>query len=241
MDPLIIKSYGKINLTLEITDKRSDGYHNLFSVMQTIDLCDTITFSESSKIEIESNNKLINESGNIIEKAISLLKDHSHTQKGVRIYLEKKIPLSSGLGGGSSNAAVVLNVLNTIWNLKINAATLHDLSSLVGSDVPFFMKGGTALSHGRGEKVKRLPKIRKLWILLVPEKNVIQNKTQKIYTNLKPSSYTDGSYTLKLQKTIEKTQKISNLSIMNSLKESAMQIFPNLKATESKIFNLSKE
>ena len=168
-------------------------------------------------------------------KAISLLKDHSHTQKGVRIYLEKKIPLSSGLGGGSSNAAVVLNVLNTIWNLKINAATLHDLSSLVGSDVPFFMKGGTALSHGRGEKVKRLPKIRKLWILLVPEKNVIQNKTQKIYTNLKPSSYTDGSYTLKLQKTIEKTQKISNLSIMNSLKESAMQIFPNLKATESKM------
>jgi len=235
MDSLTFKSYGKINLTLEIINKRIDGYHNLFSIMQTIDLFDIITFSESSKIEIECNNKEINESGNIIEKAITLLKDYSHTKKGIRISLDKNIPISAGLGGGSSNAAIVLIVLNTIWNLKINTPTLHRLSSMIGSDVPFFLKGGTALTQGRGEKIKRLPKIQKLWILLVPEKNVMKDKTQQIYNNLLSSDYSDGSYTLELQKIIKKKQKISHLSIINSLRESAMQLFQNLEKTESKM------
>ena len=233
MDTLTLKSYGKINLALEVTNKRSDGYHNLFSVMQTIELHDKITFIESSEILVESDNESINKLGNIITKTINLLKDYSKTKKGISVYLEKKIPVSSGLGGGSSNAAVVLNVLNKLWDLKITPSTLQELSASIGSDVPFFMKGGTALIQDRGNNVLQLHKIRKLWILLVPEKNLMSNKTQNVYNNLKASNFSDGSNTLKLKNTIEANQKISNSSMLNSLKEAAMDLFPNLEKTEA--------
>ncbi len=153
---LIVPSPAKVNLSLWIKGKRPDGYHELVTVIHTINLFDTLTFlpSDRFELEIEGNQTLPLGKSNLIVKAKELFKEATGIKPKVKITLRKVIPVGAGLGGGSSNAAATLKGLNTLYGEPLGEGELHQLAAQIGSDVPFFIKGGLAVSYGRGEKLR---------------------------------------------------------------------------------------
>lgn len=168
MKELIMESYGKINLALDVLYKRNDGYHEINSIMQQIDLKDILVFSEyESGVIIESNNnEMPLDSTNLIYKAWDKLKDMTGINKGLRIRVEKNIPIAAGLAGGSSNGAITLKALNTLWDLNLTVEELMDIGKNLGADIPFCIMGGTAKAQGIGEKLSKLKPFKDKYILL---------------------------------------------------------------------------
>ncbi len=164
-----LKAYAKINLILRILGKRPDGYHELQSIMQSVDLYDTLTLSESpSEISILCSDPALSiGQDNTVHKAAHLLKERYQIKKGVNIFLKKNIPMGAGLAGGSTDAAATLFGLNKLWGLNIPEQELSSLGANIGSDIPFCLKGGTALVEGRGEKITLLQDFPEIDILLV--------------------------------------------------------------------------
>ena len=156
--PLRVRSFAKINLALAVLGKRPDGFHEIRTVFQSIDLHDELEFHESAglQLECESLPDLPAEQ-NLAWKAAEALSRHAGSSRGVRILLKKNIPPGAGLGGGSSNAAAALLGLCRLWNLEVPRLELTSLAAGLGSDVPFFLEGGTALGIGRGEEIYPLP------------------------------------------------------------------------------------
>ncbi len=162
-------SYAKVNLYLKIGKKLSSGYHNIQSVMQKIELSDTISIEPISedKIIVECTNKELENEKNLAYMASLMLKKNFKIRHGVKIFIEKNIPLEAGLGGGSSNAATVLTHLNKLWGLRLKDKKLIELASELGSDVPFFIGENAALVEGIGDKIKKLKKSFSLNIVLI--------------------------------------------------------------------------
>lgn len=148
----------KVNLLLNILGKRADGFHELETVMQPIGLCDEITFEESKAgIELMCNEpSLATDGSNLIHRAASAFFDRTGLSAGVRIHLEKKIPMAAGLGGGSGNAANTLLALNELYGMPLRDEQLHSISASLGSDIPFFLQVQPALATGRGEQIQPL-------------------------------------------------------------------------------------
>ena len=151
-DSVTVEAPAKVNLTLEVLGKRHDGYHDIASVMQTISLFDTLTFTPADNVKVSSNVSVLNNKDNLVYRAAVLLKDEIGVSEGADIRLDKGIPLDAGLGGGSSDAAAALLGLDRLWGLGLLKTQLKDLAARLGSDVPFFLRGGSALVEGRGER-----------------------------------------------------------------------------------------
>lgn len=145
----------KINYYLKINGLRKDGYHDIVTVFQTISLYDQLSFAESPrKIEVATDHEeLQNIESNLVFQAAELLRKVKKVEKGARIFLEKSIPMGSGLGGGSSDAAFTLKGLNRLWNLKLSDDDLLKMSGKLGADVSFFLKGGVAVGKGKGDRI----------------------------------------------------------------------------------------
>ncbi|HJX69733.1 MAG TPA: 4-(cytidine 5'-diphospho)-2-C-methyl-D-erythritol kinase, partial [Dehalococcoidia bacterium] len=141
----------KLNLVLEVLGKDND-YHQISSIVQAINLCDTLNFELEYEIQFKCNEPSL-ELDNLAMEAAELLRKVTHCSKGARIELYKHIPWGVGLGGGSSDAAATLLALNELWELRLPISELAHLASELGSDVPFFIYGGTALVEGVGERV----------------------------------------------------------------------------------------
>ena len=183
-----IKSPAKINLHLEVIGKRKDGYHELAMIMQNIDLADYLEFeiNKEGLIKLKSDcNHLSLDSDNLIVKSANLLKKLSNNDLGANIFLKKNIPIGAGLAGGSSNAAATLIGLNMLWNLNLDNNELLKLSASLGSDVPFFINGGTQLCFGRGEILEKLNYKYEYGVLLLKNPNVSIStaETYKKYSN----------------------------------------------------------
>lgn len=168
MEEYIIESYGKINLALDILYKRDDGYHEIKSIMQRISLKDRLILKENHKgIIIESNHKEVPlDSSNLVYKVWERLGEITGVSKGVKIIIEKNIPVAAGLAGGSSNGAATLLALNQLWNLKLSQGELMEIAKDLGADIPFCIMGGTALAQGIGEKLTKLGPFSSKHILL---------------------------------------------------------------------------
>jgi len=165
---MLVKAYAKINLVLDVLGTRPDRYHELVTIMQTLDLHDVVEINEARKIElIVEGADLPAGSGNLAFRAADLLRRRAGFDGGADIKLVKRIPLAAGLAGGSADAAAVLHGLNNLWGLGMVASELETLGAAIGSDVPFCLRGGTALVQGRGEKVHPLPGLPPLGVLLV--------------------------------------------------------------------------
>lgn len=167
---LIIRAAAKINLGLNILGCRDDGYHELESVMQQISLYDILKFipCEDEGISFYCSDRTLSGPGNLVVKAAKLLLDRSGLSfPGVRIELYKNIPVAAGLAGGSSDAAAALLGLNRFWKLELDEQELMEAGALLGSDVPYCLRGGTALVKGRGEILESLPDLPFFWVLLV--------------------------------------------------------------------------
>lgn len=196
---LTVLAPAKLNLTLEVLAKRPDGYHEIRSVIQTINLCDRLHFQASPKVTFKSNTADWAPEKSLVSKTVGLLQETTGCAKGATIEVSNHIPLVSGLGGDSSDAAATLLGLNELWGLGLSPAKLLELATQLGSDVAFFFYGGTALVEGRGELVTPLPPLPHRWVLLVvPDVPRLPEKTGQLYASLRTSHYTDGQITQKL-------------------------------------------
>ncbi|MBN2104566.1 4-(cytidine 5'-diphospho)-2-C-methyl-D-erythritol kinase [bacterium] len=167
---MTIQSYAKINLGLLVHNKREDGYHNIETVFQLIDLHDTLIFKKvpfgsvqisCSEISIPKDDK------NLIHQAFLQYKQALHIRGGLEVTIHKRIPSGAGLGGGSSNAAATLRACESLWKEKTHHHILKRMAFEIGSDVPFFLMGGTALGMGRGEELTPLKIPLNFWVVLV--------------------------------------------------------------------------
>lgn len=152
---LQLSAPAKINWFLSVLGKREDGYHNISSLMQCISIYDNLTFEQADIIEVVSDLDIF-PSDNLVYKAASLLKQYTSYKKGAKIALHKNIPVSAGLGGGSSDAAYTLSGLNRIWGLGLSKRELSTIGVEIGSDVPFFLNCSFAFVEGKGEKITPL-------------------------------------------------------------------------------------
>lgn len=167
---IIEKAPAKINLGLDALYKRQDGYHELEMVMTSVDLADRLSFETISedKIIIETNNSFLPlDRRNHVYQAAELLKKTYNQSQGIKIHIEKKIPVAAGLAGGSSDCAATLRGLNRLWELNLSNSRLEELGGQIGSDVPYCIEGGTAFVTGRGEKIELLPAMPQCWVVLV--------------------------------------------------------------------------
>ena len=163
-----INSYAKVNVGLKILNKRSDGYHNISTIFQEIDLHDELTVSKNIRgCQFSSNvNWLHNDQNNLCIIAYNHMKE-LYDIKGIDIVLTKNISRGSGLGSGSSNAAAVLKSINKVYDLNVSDEDLIEIGSRIGADVPFFIKGGTQIGEGIGEKLIGLKSVIKGWYLII--------------------------------------------------------------------------
>lgn len=152
---LFLNAPAKINWFLSVLGKREDGYHNISSLMQCISIYDNLTFEQADTIEVVSDLD-IPPGDNLVYKAASFLKQYTSYKKGAKIALHKNIPVSAGLGGGSSDAAYTLSGLNRIWGLGLSNRELSTIGAEIGSDVPFFLNSSFAFVEGKGEKITPL-------------------------------------------------------------------------------------
>ena len=165
-----VPSPAKLNLFLHITGRRPDGYHELQSIFQLIDLCDWLEFEQTDdqQIQIEGLSSVDLEQ-NLIYRAAQILQPYAKTPSGLLIRLEKNIPMGAGLGGGSSNAATTLIVLNQLWHCGLNSEQLAELGVKLGADVPIFVHGRNAWAEGIGEHLTFIDLDQKQFIVLKPD------------------------------------------------------------------------
>ncbi len=168
--PFTLPSFAKINCGLRILGKRPDGYHEIRTVLQTVSLNDTLRFATAPgpEISLSCDDPLIpTGQNNLIVRAAIALRDHYGVRAGARIHLEKRIPVQGGLGGGSSNGSVALVGLAHLWKITAKVSELAELAAGLGSDVPFFLSGGRALSTGTGTSISALPDLEVQHLLIV--------------------------------------------------------------------------
>lgn len=172
MNPVLtVKSLAKVNVGLKIVGQRPDGYHDLYTVFQEISLADTITLTAKPEGWNLSTNAawLPTDDSNLCVKAYQKLKDLYPPVKGVSIQLDKVIPAGAGLGGGSSNAAAILKGLNSLYDLSIPDHTLETIGASIGADVPFFIRGGTQIGEGIGDRLTQLSSsIPGAYLIIIP-------------------------------------------------------------------------
>lgn len=167
-ESLALLSFAKINWNLHIIGKRADGFHELFTIFQTVSLSDRIVFQTADELVLTCDDPRIpTGETNLIIKAALALREKFAVKTGARIHLEKRIPAPGGLGGGSSNAAVALLGLKKLWKIEATDEELHEIAESLGSDVPFFLYGGSAIGTGRGTEIEPLADRREKFMLVV--------------------------------------------------------------------------
>ena len=169
------KAYAKINLLLDIINKRSDGYHNIKTIMQQIELHDIVNICKSPTVSFLCSDLNLNKN-NLCEKAAHLMIEKYNISDGVHIYLEKHIPIAAGLGGGSSDAAAVLVGMNELFELDLSINELANIAKHIGADVPYFLYGKTALAEGIGEILTPLPEHPDCYIVLACLETAVSTK-----------------------------------------------------------------
>ena len=238
---IVEKAYAKVNLTLEILGKRRDGYHDLVSVVQTVNLFDTVTLSEADSIVVECDDSDIDVDDNLATKAAIELKNRAGISEGAKISVAKRIPVSAGLGGGSADAAATLRGLNYLWNLRLSDDDLLETAASVGSDVPFLIKGGTALVGGRGEEVIPIPSARIPRFLIVKPAVRHQpgnSKTAYAFSRVDESMYTVGNLTHKLAARIRSGGDCPPELFFNQFQVIAEDIFPGWALSRDRLNNI---
>ena len=167
--PVTYRSYGKINLYLDVLDRRPDGFTNIETIFQSINLWDELRI-EGGGEDIEfacSDARLCAPEENLVYRAARLIRERAGVTAGVRIHLDKHLPVAAGLAGGSGNAAATLIALNDLWSLGFSDQALAEMALALGSDVPYCLVGGAAAATGRGEVMEVLPAIATQWLTLV--------------------------------------------------------------------------
>lgn len=231
---LILSSCAKINLGIEILGRRSDGYHDIRTLFQSVDFADRLEFrlTENSRIALKGNDPDVPwDETNLIFRAAALLKEMFPDTPGVEILVEKNVPPGRGLGGGSSNAAITLYALNMLWSLGLANRELRSLAARLGADVPYFLEGGLCLGEGRGDVLTSLPDLPVLFCVLVLPRFAVS--TAEIYARL---PLTSGCKDSKMSEFLAR-REFGRLE--NGLEQTTLSLYPRLQAI--KAFFLERE
>lgn len=214
MRVLTLTAYAKLNLGLRVMGTRLDAYHEIESTLQTIDLADRLTLRQTEALDVQL--EIFPDSGHapeddLVHRAASLILARADHPSGVAIRLEKRIPIGAGLGGGSSDAAATLVGLNRLWSLELPMSDLWELALQLGSDVPFFLRGGRCRVGGRGERIEPVKASRdETFVLLIPPWSLSTGAVYREYDQRSPSSPLDSPYP-------------------NDLEAAALQLAPQLR------------
>jgi 4-diphosphocytidyl-2-C-methyl-D-erythritol kinase len=234
-----LPSFAKINWYLRIIGKRDDGYHELCTVFQTVSLFDEIHFSESDDLVLSCSDVLIpNDENNLIIRAANKLRNRFGITKGAKILLEKRIPAPGGLGGGSSNAAIALLGLARLWKLATEPDELLKLAESLGSDVPFFLKGGTAIGTGRGTEIEQVQDIVENYMIVVSPG--VDVSTCKAFGFLAAPSLTksESKSILQICRLEARELKLRQSGLKNDFENAVFKIEPEIKRVKKKLFDL---
>ncbi len=225
---IFVPAWAKINLTLSVLGKREDGYHALASVMQTISLSDTLRIQATydDRITCAVDVPSLRNDDNLAVRAARLLQDEGYMAHGAALELLKEIPAQGGLGGGSSDAATVLIALNQLCALGVSQSRLEELAARLGSDVPFFIHGGTALIEGRGESVTPLPDCEPLWLLIAHPP--ISVSTAVVFRSLDQAEYGDTHDTDIVVEAIRSGSRLPLERLSNTLEPLVMRTWPEV-------------
>jgi 4-diphosphocytidyl-2-C-methyl-D-erythritol kinase len=224
----VTKSNAKINIGLNILYKRADGFHEIKTIFQEISLYDTLEFRPASNIQIKSQSlHCPTDSTNLAFKAADTLNCQSGLSKGIEITIHKSIPIGSGLGGGSSNAACTLSYLNNIWSLGYGPNRIATLGSRIGSDVPFFFTGGSAIGMGRGEILEPIKIFNNYWGVLVAPSYGVSTKWAYTKSNF---SLTKRIKKINFGNFVQKSTDLKHwkVELKNDLEPAVFSAYPEL-------------
>jgi 4-diphosphocytidyl-2-C-methyl-D-erythritol kinase len=234
MNEIIVKSHAKINIGLNIINKRDDGFHNLETIFYPINLFDEIRFTKSDKFSFNSNDENLNkEKTNLIIKAKESLENHFDIQLPIKVFLEKHIPIGAGLGGGSSNAASTILALAKLFNLELDAETVGRLALNLGSDVPFFISPVSSFAESRGEVLTSINfKLDKYLLIVNPGIHVA---TKWAFGLIKPNQPKESlkSFIGKNELKIYEIMKIAS----NDFEKIVFEHFPEIKEIKEKMLH----
>lgn len=237
------KAPAKINLSLDVRYKRPDGFHEVEMVMTMVDLADRLEMSELSRdtIMISSQAGYIPlDEKNLAFQAAKLIKDRYQVNKGVYIHLDKQIPVSAGLAGGSSDAAAALRGLNRLWGLGLSQDELMTLGAEIGSDVPFCIQGGTVLASGRGERCTPLPSPPQCWVILA--KPPIHVSTAEIFGKLKVNQIKERPNTKRVIQALQKKDFQGLCHAMgNVLEQVTIPLYPQVQQIKDCMIRLGAD
>lgn len=179
-------AYAKINLSLDVVGKREDGYHDLEMIMASIDLYDDLTFQiiPENRIRVTCEHPQVpTDERNLVYQAIRLMKDRYHIREGLAVHIDKRIPVTAGLAGGSSDAAATIRAINRLFDLNLTFEEMLDIGLYLGSDVPYCIYGRMAYVTGRGENIEPLPSLENVWVVVIhPD---IAVSTKEIFSHVK--------------------------------------------------------
>jgi len=230
-----LRAFAKVNLTLEVIARRTDGYHELRSVMQTVSLADSVIVAPSPapRFELHAPVDWQVESGvdNLAARA-----ERAYSPAGVyAISLAKRVPPAAGLGGGSSDAAAVLRALATLDGPAGGPRDLRAVAARLGSDVPFFLHGGTQLASGRGELLEPLQDLSEVWMVLVMPRLASGAKTARLFGQLAPRDFTTGQRSAALVDALQQREPAAAPLLYNAFDRVADGVFQGLEAIRSAV------
>ena len=228
-----VLSPAKVNLFLKVVSKRPDGYHNIVSIVDIISVFDVIHIEEipDDVIIIEDDKDILpKDAANTMYRAAVALKERFKINRGVRVFVEKNIPIGSGLGGPSSNAATVLKELARIWKVKINEAELNDIGKGIGADVPLFLYGNACIMRGIGNKISPV-ELPSLWYLIIYPN--ISISTRRVYEGLK-IVLTKKQNDIKLVAKFGGTREVSAI-LENDLERIGILLCPIIKTIKDRL------
>jgi 4-diphosphocytidyl-2-C-methyl-D-erythritol kinase len=234
-----LPSFAKINWLLRILGKRSDGFHELFTVFQTVSLHDELAFAEASELTLTCDipSVPIDES-NLIIKAGRALQEVSGVRHGAAIHLNKRIPSPGGLGGGSSNAAMALIGLSRLWDIPLSIEQLGDIAADLGSDVPFFLTGGTSAGTGRGETIEPIDEIIEQNLLIVTSDIAVS--TTAAYESLQSESLTlEGlNRILRVCRLDANSLDVRHTALINDFERTVFARYPEIEKVKNTLIDL---
>jgi 4-diphosphocytidyl-2-C-methyl-D-erythritol kinase len=242
---LVIKSFAKINLYLQVLNKRKDNFHNLHTLFCRLDLADTLIFKKRKDGLIKlicSSGKVPKDRTNLCYRAAALLKQEYKLGYGIQIELKKRIPVGAGLGGGSSDAAGVLLGLNAFWDLNLSKTELVRLAAKLGSDVPFFIYNAKfALGTGRGDKIKPLNSLEglKLWFILIyPDFKVSTPLIYRKFDAFSRLTMPTGNVKILISELLKKGKAVDASCFFNSLEAVTSTLYPAVKQVKKAFFGM---
>ena len=234
-----LPSFAKINLMLRILGRREDGFHELFTVFQTVSLHDTLHFEPASDLELTcDNNRVPSDERNLIVQAAKALQREFGVKNAARIQLEKRIPTPGGLGGGSSNAAVALIGLTKLWKLAVSEETIHSIAGGLGSDVPFFLHGGTAIGTGRGEKIAEMTDLHEKHMLIVTPAVAVSTAAAFAALARPNLTKTDTETILTVCRNEAKSLDLRRSVLTNDFEQSVFAEFPEVRLVKETLLGL---